>query len=248
MTQTLPESPNSLTERVRKLLEKAERTDNVHEAEAFSSKAAQLVAEHRIDPAHLRTGRTRPDDLMIREISIGRGAYTRARLALLTVIADAHDVRVVFQARSTGTVAFCAGHRTDLEIAEIMYASLHQQAAAQMAGIRRKTGAATQRYRRSFLFGFAERIGVVLAESRRSVESAASARSSGDGGSVQLVLRERAERVDDFAAESWGRVRSARPAAAVGADGWRSGTEAADRADVGRTRLAGRRAIGRGNR
>ena len=32
------------------LLAKAERTDNAHEAEVFSRKAAELVARHRIDP------------------------------------------------------------------------------------------------------------------------------------------------------------------------------------------------------
>ena len=43
-----------LLDKIRKLLAKAEGTDNTNEAEAFSAKAAQLIAEHRIDPDHLR--------------------------------------------------------------------------------------------------------------------------------------------------------------------------------------------------
>lgn len=239
----------TLVERVRKLLDKSQRTDNPHEADAFAAKAAELVARHRIDPDRLTApSTTTGDDLGVLELHIGRGAYTRARLALLTAIGDAHDVRVVFQAQPSGTVAFCAGHQSDLDVVEVMYTSLHQQAATQMAGIKRQTGAATQRYRRSFLFGFAERIGELLAGTRRSVEHAASRSEHADesAGSLEVALRERTERVDDFVTSSWGRVRSAKPVAAVGVDGWRSGTHAAERADVGRTRLGARRQIGRG--
>ncbi len=237
----------ALVERVRKLLEKSRGTDNPHEADAFASKAAELVARHRIDPERLESAEGRADDLGVREIMIGRGAYTRARLALLAAIGEAHDVRVVFQAQPTGTVAFCAGHRTDLDIVEVMYTSLHQQAAAQMAGIRRQTGAATQRYRRSFLFGFAERIGELLADARRAVEESSRAAAPERAASVDLVLRERSERVDDFVRGEWGRVRSAARVAPIGADGWQRGTEAAERADVGRSRLTGRRSLGRGD-
>lgn len=237
----------ALIERVRKLFEKARSTDNPHEADAFAAKAAELVARHRLEPDQLEASGNGSRDLGVVELSIGRGAYTRARLALLTAIGDAHDVRVVFQARAEGTVAFCAGHRTDLDVVEVMYTSLHQQAAAQMAGIRKQTGAATQKYRRSFLFGFAERIGELLADARRDVERQASAARSSSAPSLEVVLRERTERVDDFVRSEWGRVRSAKPAAAVGADGWRSGTKAAERADVGRARLRGRRALGRGD-
>ena len=44
----------ALLDRIRKLLAKAESTDNANEAEVFSAKAAQLIAEHRIDPTHVR--------------------------------------------------------------------------------------------------------------------------------------------------------------------------------------------------
>ena len=69
-----------------------------------------------------------------------------------------------------------------------MYASLHQQVAAKMSDIRSTTGAATQRQRRAFLFGFADRIGEMLAETRAAVEAAA----VGSGpASNELVLRAR---------------------------------------------------------
>jgi len=235
-----------LVERVRKLLDKAARTDNSHEADAFAAKAAELVAQHRIDPERLASSASDPAVLAVREVLVGRGAYARARLALLTAIGDAHDVRVVFQSRSEGTVAYCAGHLTDLDVVEVMYTSLHQQAAAHMARLKRPTGSATQQFRRSFLFGFAERIGELLAESRRQVERAAQVRAS-RGDLVVVELRKRSERVDDYVAGQWGRVRSAKPAAAVGVVGWQRGTEAAEQADVSRARLRTRGALGRGD-
>ena len=125
---------DALLQRVRKLLDKAEATANPHEADAFSAKAADLIARHRIDPSRLeaaRQGRARTDDLAVREIELGRGAYVRARLSLLMSVAGPNDVEVVFVARPTGTVAMAAGFTSDLDMVEMLYTSLHQQAANQ---------------------------------------------------------------------------------------------------------------------
>lgn len=239
LTSDGPES--TVLERVRKLMDKAGATTNAHEAEAFAAKAAELVARHRIDPSQITAGR-RHEHLSVREFALGRGAYVRGRLALLTAIASAHDAKVVFDTTSTGMVAYVAGFSSDLDVIEVMYHSLHGQVAAQMAGERRKTAAATQRFRRSFLFGYAERLGQLLLETRRSVEA-----EPADGGAgTALALQERSRQVEEFAAEEFGRTRRARAAGEAQASGWLAGAAAAEQADVGRTRLAGRRALGRG--
>lgn len=224
--------------RVRKLLDKADGTTNAHEADAFARKAAELIAEHRIDPDRIATIDP-SDELRVRETLLGRGAYVRARLALLLAIAEANDVRVVFQSRPEGTVAMAAGYRSDLDVVDVLYSSLHQQAASQMAAIRRKTGAATQKFRRSFLFGFADRLGEMLAESKVVAESAAGA-SADQVASRALAVQTRGERIDDFAAVAFGRVRAARSPSAANVAGWDAGATAARGADVGRTRLTGR--------
>lgn len=247
MTSEVSQADRPLIERVRKLLDKADRTDSAHEAEAFAAKAADLVARHRISPEQLAQRDGDGGDLSIRELLVGRGAYVRGRLALLGHIAEAQDVRMVFQATSDGSVAFLAGRTVDLDVVELMYASLHSQVAGQMAGLRRSTGAATQRERRAFLFGFASRIGHLLAESVAAAKAESEKRADG-GTSTSLAVRERRERVDGFADESWGRVRSAGRPAKLSPDGYFQGVDAADRADVGRTRLGGRSAIGRGRR
>ena len=181
--------------RIRKLLAKAEGTDNANEAEAFSAKAAQLIAEHRIDPDHVRDALTH-GSLGVRRIAIGRGAYVRARLALLDTIARNEDCEVVFETGNAGTTAVLAGFESDLDMTEVLYTSLHAQAASQMANVRMRTPAATQRWRRSFLFGFANRVAEQLAAARdRAAEAMAPKPGdpSPDGGtSLPDVLARRA--------------------------------------------------------
>lgn len=223
-------------------MDKASATTNVHEADAFSRKAAELVARHRIDPAALVERGA--DELAVREISLGRGAYVRGRLALLMAVAGAHDTRVVFASTPTGTVAYVAGHVSDLDVVEVMYTSLHAQAAAQMSSERRATGAATQRFRRSFLFGYADRVAKSFDDVRTAAEAAAPATADRTGHA--LAQLERGRRVDAFVDEQFGRVRTARSAAGAEVTGWSAGSDAAKGADIGRSRLGGRRSLGPG--
>jgi hypothetical protein len=231
----------ALLNRVRKLLDKATATTNPHEAEAFAQKAAALIASHRIDPDRL-ANIDHADVLEIQEFDLGRGAYVRARLALLIAVADSHDVRVVFSSSSTGMVAHAAGFRSDLDVVELMYNSLHQQAANQMSSVRRSTPAATQRFRRSFLFGYADQIGQMLGDTREKVEAEKSTCSGPE--STEVVLQDRVNRVEEHLFRSFGRVRTARAPSAAQVGGWNAGVAAADQADVGRARLSGRPAIG----
>lgn len=229
-----------LVARVRKLMAKAEASAHPHEADAFARKAADLVARHRIDPEQLAATAGR-EELALREILLGRGAYVRGRLALLMAVADAHDAKVVFGSRPEGTTAYVAGYAVDLDVVEVMYQSLHAQMAAQMANERRSTAAATQRFRRSFMFGFADRVGRLLSETRRVVEQDAPPPPSGTSAPA---VPDRARRVEEFLEESFGRVRTARSAAGAELRGWSAGAAAADGVDVGRRRFPGRRAIG----
>ena len=235
---------HSLVTRVRKLMDKAAATSNVHEADAFSRKAAELVARHRIDPeALVEIG---GDELAVREVTLGRGAYVRGRLALLMAVAEAHDTRVVFGATPSGTIAYVAGRTCDLDVVEVMYTSLHSQAASQMSARRRATSAATQSYRRAFLFGYADRVAKSFDEVRRTAEAASPTTVSVDGGGRSLARLERSRRVDEFIVQRFGRIRTARSAAGADVTGWSAGSVAAERADLGRRRVEGRRSLGPG--
>ena len=226
-------------DKVRKLLAKAEATDNPNEAAAFSAKAAQLIAAHRIDPSTLAAEHANGDRLGLRHVPIGRGAYVRARLALLGAVAAANDCELVWQSGPDGATALLAGFESDLDATLVLHESLHLQAAGQMAALRRSTPAATQRWRRAFLFGFAARVGELLADARQRAE--ADARSTGT--SLPDVVS-RSARVRDHATAAFGRVVAASAPSPAVAGGWDHGRRAATGADIGRVRLAGRRAIG----
>lgn len=240
---TVPADQN-LVVRVRKLMDKAAATSNPHEADAFSRKAAELIARHRIDPDALVEARS--DELAVREIMLGRGAYVRARLALLMAVAEAHDSRVVFASTPTGTIAYVAGHVSDLDLVEVMYTSLHAQAAAQMLLERRATPAATQRHRRSFLFGYADRVAKSFDEARCAARTGSPAPVAVDGAGRSLARLERVRRVEAFVGQRFGRVRTARSSAGAELGGWSAGSAAAKQADLGRQRVGGRRSLGPG--
>lgn len=243
-------APDNLIDTVRKLLAKAESTDNANEAEIFSAKAAALIARHRLDVRQVQASLQR-GDLGLRRFPLGRGAYVRARLSLLASVARHHDCEVVFETGNEGTTAVVAGYQDDLDITAVLYESLHVQAASQMAGVRRATPAATQRWRRSFLFGYAAKVDELFEVTRAAAAATSPTANSAepptlfDQASVPDLVARR-DRVQDFAARSFGRVARARAAAPATASGWRGGQVAASNADLGRTRLAGRRALGPG--
>jgi uncharacterized protein DUF2786 len=241
-------SSAALIGKIRKLLAKAERTDNGNEAEAFAAKAAQLIAEHRIEPDHVRDA-VAHGELGLRRIALGRGAYVRARLALLVAIARHHDCEVVYETGSDGTTAIVAGYEADLDVTEVLYTSLLAQATSRASAARGRTPAATQRWRRSFLFGFAEQVTALLESARTDAAEAARRRppSAEDAApAAHPDVLARAARVREFAASSFGRVSAARAPAPAQVSGWRDGQRAASGADLGRTRLAGRPALKRG--
>ncbi|HUF97189.1 MAG TPA: DUF2786 domain-containing protein [Ilumatobacter sp.] len=234
-----PSPDPDLIAKVRKLLAMAERTSNVNEADAFSRKAAELIAAHRIDPGRLRAEPS--GDLATHAVELGRGAYVRGRLMLLMAVAEPQGCKVVFERRPHGTVAFVAGFRSDLEAVDLLYTSLHLQAAARMSAERRATAAATQQFRRSFLFGYAKQIGEMLATAADDVGQQAHPAQS-----VLPALRARERLVADFAKREFGPVRAARRPTAPTATGWAAGQQAAARADLGRQQVATVRELPRG--
>jgi len=229
----------ALIAKVRKLLAMAEGSPHPDEADAFSRKAAELIAAHRLDTA--RFAEPEHDTLAIREYAMGRGAYVRARIALLQAVAEAHGCQVVFGAGYAGTTAYVAGFLDDLETTDVLYTSLHAQASSRMAAERRRTGAATQQWRRSFLFGFAHEVHQMLERSHATAVREVP-------GSVGRLpeLRAREARVGDHLQARFGRIGAARAVAGPTAAGYVAGREAAAHADVGRRGVVGRRALGRG--
>ena len=120
-------SLHEVTRRVQKLIAVAERTTHPDESDAFSRKAAELIARYRLSAEALRP--RQPDEYVIHELVLGRGAYVRARFSLLSGVADAMGCLATFLTGPSGTTAQISGPLREVEAVEVLFNSLHQQMA-----------------------------------------------------------------------------------------------------------------------
>ena len=256
------EPADRLVDRIGKLLAQAEGTDNEHEAAAFVERAQALATSHAVD-LELARARQRErhrhstaEPLVQERTDIGeRGRRgNRHRVLLYAVVARVNDVLVNVAHDSTYVLGF--GHRSDLDVAERLYASLAVQmtAAAQRrldAGEHRRAGVAGQTWRLSFYDGWVEAVGRRLEQARdRAVAQAVAAAPAPAPGqaSAALVLRAKADRVRDFyssASEARGSWRGAATGRTVRSrDAVAAGRADAARADLGQPGLRERGRLG----
>jgi Protein of unknown function (DUF2786) len=231
-------APESLLERVRKLLAQAEDPGaTAAEAEAFNAKAAELIARHGIDAALLAAnGKTR-DDIGQRLIPM-HNPYARDKAHLLTCVADPLRCQTVHTRAPSRFVVRVYGFASDLERVELLYTSLLLQATRQLVRVRPDNWygeyESVAAYRRSWLAGFAAAVYTRLqaAERRATTEQSMSA----VGTSTALVLLDRCEQVDAAVRAAHPGVRTMRRRSLSGsgrADGFHSGS----RADLGARRV-----------
>lgn len=221
--------------RVRALLAKAESTPFDEEAEALTAKAQELIARYALDEALLHEH----DDVgepSLRRLPVDP-PYADAKAVLLHEIGSANRCRVV-HSPGFGWVTL-VGFDADLDAVELLGASLLAQATSAMArhGSRRDaTGRSrTRSFRRSFLLGFATRIGERLRETS-DAEVAAT-----DDDRLLPVLAARDDRLDATLAQVFPELEHSSGSIGHGG-GFVAGMAAADEADLRRAagRLAGR--------
>jgi hypothetical protein len=220
--------------RIRGLLAKAESTEFPDEAEALTAKAQELMTRHAVDAALLDAGPSSSGGAAVgtRRVHV-QDPYVRAKMQLLAAVAGANDVRLVWY-QSLG-IANLVGASSDADAVELLFTSLLLQAAQALAAAERPSGPgpASRSFRRSFLLGYAHRIGERLTTAR---ERATADAAVAHGVDLRPVLRSRQAAVEERVAELFPRVRASRSRASVDAGGWFAGRAAAERADVGKRR------------
>ena len=217
--------------RIRGLLAKAESTEFPDEAEALTAKAQELMTRHAVDAALLNAGSSSAGAVVgARRVHV-QDPYVRAKMQLLAAVAEANDVRLVWY-QSLG-IANLVGATSDAEAVELLFTSLLLQVAQALAAAERPSGqgSASRSFRRSFLLGYAHRIGERLTTAR---ERATAEAAAAHGVDLLPVLRSRQAAVEERVAELFPRVRASRSRSSVDTGGWRAGRAAAERADVGR--------------
>lgn len=222
--------PASVLERVRALLAKAESTTFDAEADAFTAKAQELMARHRIDRAVIAArGERRADDPVGRRVGID-DPYAEAKAALLATIADANGCRAVWSKNMGCSTLF--GFASDLDAVEELFTSLLVQATAALrregSKLDRTGRSRTTRFRRSFLVAFATRIGQRL---REAVDATVDAVIDETGTALVPVLASRDEAVRAAAEAAFPQAGAFSPAASDG-EGWYAGTLFGDQADL----------------
>jgi hypothetical protein len=216
--------------RIRGLLAKAESTEFPEEAEALTAKAQELMTRHAVDAALLEVGRAPAGGRAVdtRRVHV-RDPYVRAKMQLLAAVAEANDVRLVWY--SGLGIANLIGVRADVASVELLFTSLLLQVAQALSAAERPLGrgSASRSFRRSFLLGYAHRIGERLQAARQRATAEAATEHDVD---LLPVLRSRQLAVEQRVAELFPRVRATRSRSSVDASGWYAGREAAERADV----------------
>ncbi|BFU41855.1 DUF2786 domain-containing protein [Krasilnikovia sp. MM14-A1004] len=244
---TMPGPPGpdpGMLDKVRKLLAKAEdEACTPAEAEAFTAKAAALIAKYGIDQALLADVVPSADVVGDRVIAMD-APYARDKAGLLAGIAHALRCRTVRRTQHTpGDGKLISMHLfgfgADLDRVELLYTSLLVQAAHALAAAYVPWGEHPATYRRSWYAGYATAIHRRLREAEARAEADAehahtAARHS--GRSVALVLADRSALVDRAQAAAYPKLTAGR-ARRLSGSGDRDGYAAGQRADLGTTRI-----------
>jgi hypothetical protein len=233
----------TLLDRVRKLLTKAEDPAvTEEEAEAYNTKAAELIATYGIDQALLADRHARSDEIASIEIIVDQ-PYAVDKAGLLHHIAIALRCRAVLCGPKPRIRAVVVGFRSDLDRVELLFTSLLMQGTTQLVGVRPEPGfyrESVAAYRRTWLAGFTKAVYQRLEEAEERAATEAAETTSGER-SVAVVLVDRNTRVARAFHEQFPHTRKGNRRQLSGS-GYFDGHYAGRRADLGTTRLGHRSA------
>ena len=236
--------------RIRKLLAQAEDpAATAAEAEAFNTKAAELMARHGVDAALLAAsdpGREVVGDLTVELLA--PYAYEKGTLgaAVARGLRCSAVLRQRWTAEGKAYSLHLFGHTTDLVLAEMLLTSLLVQGTGELTRRPVPRGEHAAAYRRTWWLGFASAIGRRLEDAEAEAARESESDFAAAGTSAALVLADRASIAERSAAEAYPQLRTARSRYLSGG-GIADGHAAGQRADLGRTtRVSGadRRRLG----
>lgn len=246
------------SDKIQKLLRKAESTNSEQEAEFLIQKAQELMVKYSIDEAVLRSRRAaegKADRIVTSEIHY-RSSYSRAQFYIGAAIAKHNDCRVLIRKGKDlmSTWLIIVGYESDVERVKQMNASLLIQSAGRLNSWWKasplKDGGLTPREqfkeRRQFLFSFASGLEEQLAAARARAEKDYQQEHSDT--SVALVLADKSTQVERYLSDEYGgRLRASRGSLRGGSrDAAEAGQRAGREADAGlNPKLAGRKELAR---
>jgi hypothetical protein len=234
----LTDAPERLLDRVRKLLAQAE-DDSVTpaEAQAFTAKAAELMAKYGIDRALLAAERPETDQPANRILDIDN-PWAREKAHLLCGLASALRCQCILLGSSRpGSRVHIFGFGSDIERTDLLYTSVLIQMAHGLAGAQVPEWSSSPRaWRRSWLLGFATAVIARVRQAEHGAVTEAAARSGqATPDRTALVLADRSLVIRHQVEEAYPVTRKAR--ITYSGSGYRDGYERGQRADLGTSRL-----------
>lgn len=248
--------------KARKLLAKGEGTDNPHEAEIFTKKAMELIAQYGIDEALLAENSA--DKRKVGEIEVECHApFSQEKAILFNSIAIPLGCKAVMRKRWRDGNFYRAsqsdrkvltmhafGRESDLRRLEMLYTSLLLQQATAFKHVTVPSWETASAYRRSWLQGYAGAILARLTEAERAAAKAADERperaaETASGHGTALVLARREREVEEAFREAYPRTKSSK--ARSGGGGFSGGHAEGQRASLDGTGVSAgsRGALGR---
>jgi Protein of unknown function (DUF2786) len=237
----LTEAPERLLDRVRKLLAQAEdESVTPAEAQAFTAKAAELMARYGIDRALLAADRPETDRPGNRILTIDN-PWAREKAHLLSGLASALRCQcILLGGNRPGSRVHLFGFASDIDRTDVLYTSVLIQMAHGLAGASVPEWSSSPRaWRRSWLLGFATAVIARVTEAEHGAVRAATARGTKDGERAALVLADRSLIIRQQVQDAYPVTRQAR--VTYTGTGYRDGYRVGQRADIGGTRLSGSR-------
>ncbi|WP_072806487.1 DUF2786 domain-containing protein [Rhodococcoides yunnanense] len=217
-----------LLDKIRGLLAKAESSTFPAESESFSAKAQELMTQYSIDAALLldREAGGPTDSVVITRRLTVSNPYVDAKMKLLSAVASANGVRTV-RYRKLGLIAM-VGMPVDLDLCELLYTSLLVQSAQDLERVGIDSTMRGRGFRRSFLYGYAGRIGERLVEARERAQRRAAERY---GSSLVPLFEQRDRAVASTVEDLFPDLATIRTSMS-NTSGWSYGRRAADTADI----------------
>jgi hypothetical protein len=242
-------------DKIAKLLAKAQSTPFEGEALTFTEKAQELMHKYAIDAALIDAARglnSKEREEIIEARWEYTGTYRQAAWRLANVVARANGCKTLLSDDATGRKAqlYVIGYEGDVERARTLETSLQLQMTVALSQWWKSNDihALFDRNRkfaerRQFMFSFADGVSGRLKTAKVKAEKTANAEHGAE--SVALVIRNRADNVDAWIDQQYGRLRhgSSRSYKAGGNGARVAGQTAGARADVGQPRMGSRKAL-----
>lgn len=236
-------STDKRLERVRKLLALAENSAATPaESEAFSAKAADLIAAYGIDEA-LLAAKSQDRTIIERKIMTLHAPYADQKSTLAHHVGLAMGVKsVASQGRDSAGKKIVHLHlfgmKADIARADMLVTSLLMQASRDVMRTPIPWGDDKAAYRRSWWLGFTEAVIGRVKIAERDARADSEDKFENAGTSTALVIRDRDALVSDAVREAFPNATQSRRTSTSG-QGRGAGNAAGQRANIGGKSFAG---------